>query len=193
MPKFSLKEKLNIDEIYSRFLGFNSQKRAMAIAGLVVAFLLIIVLPLSCASSKLSKLEKQIRNHEGDVAKIIEKIQEYQVLEKKVNRLNEGIKPEGSVKLTAIMDNLSSKTGVTIDSQSEKTGPADGNFKEQYVDVQVSKVTLSQLVELFYSIENYREVKMKVTTLKITPSWEDRKLLNAKFHIVTMVTAAKES
>ncbi len=95
---FSLKEKLNLDELYSNFSGFNSQQRAFAVGGVILALLIIVVLPISCASSKLTKMEKQIVNHESDVTKIVEKIAEYQVLEQQL-KLIEGQNKDANVKL----------------------------------------------------------------------------------------------
>ncbi len=77
--------------------------------------------------------------------------------------------------------------GIAVDSMKERENPGDDSYKEMLIEVRVSKTTLDQLVELLYNVESYRTAKLKVTSLKLRPRYEDKRLLDATFEAATIV------
>ena len=187
--KLSFLQKINFDEWLGKYMGLSDRDRKIALAGAIVALFIVVVLPIGCATSKLSKMEKQIQNHEIDMDKLKDKIQEFKQIEQKYKYFESRVQPRELVYLSSIMEELTTKVGLSTDKNSrENEAIVDDQYKMITMDVSLSKATLGQLVEFFHAIESYEKTKLKITNLKLKPAWEDKKFMNVNFTIAALVS-----
>ena len=188
--KYSLKERLKIDEIYETFIGLGQREQIMALVGAAVVVLLIIVIPISCASSKLGKMEKQIRDHEKNVSKVLEKITQYNHAQAKLDSVEKSIRPKSQVQLTTRLESLATQSGIgrSIDSLKEKPGTPGEDYEEVVVAVRMSKLTLSQIMEFLYGIESQKDLSLKINRMQIKSRYDNRSQFDVNFEVSTLVS-----
>lgn len=192
--KYSLKERLNIQELYNTFLGLGAREQILAGVGIGVLLILLIVIPISCASSRLGKLEEQIQNHEKDVSKVVQKIAEYNGIQNRLKNLEGNIRPKSQAQLTTRLETLATQSGIggNIDSLKENPGTPGENFEELVVAVRMSKLSLSQIVEFLYGIENQKDISLKVNRMQIRPRYDNRGQFDVNFEVSTLVSTQEE-
>lgn len=188
--KYSLAERLKLGELYDRFLGLAPREQIIAGVGAGLVVLLIIILPISCASSKLGKMQKQITDHEKNVSQVVEKITEYKTVQAKMDRVQKGIRPKNQVQLTTRLESLATQSGIgnNIDSLKEKPGTPGEDYEEVVVDVRMSKLSLSQVIEFLYGIESQKDLNLRVSRLQIRPRYDNRTQFDVNFEVSTMVS-----
>lgn len=188
--KYSFKDRLRLSELWDAFMGLGPREQIIAAAGAGIVILLFIIIPISCASSKLGSMQKQITNHQKDVSKIREKIAEYNVSKAKIERLEQTIKPKSEVQLTTRLETLATQSGIggNIDSLKEKPGTPGENYEEVVVEVRLSKLTLSQVIEFLYGIESQRDLSLKISRMQIRPRYDNRSQFDANFEVSTLVS-----
>ncbi len=191
--KYSLKERLNIEELYNTFVGFAPREQLLVAGGVVLALLLIIIIPVTCASSRLSKLEKQIENHEKNVSKVVAKIGEYNETKNRLKNVESKIRPKSQVQLRTRIESLATQSNISanIDSLKEKSNPGE-DFEELIVDVRMSKLSLGQIIEFIFGMENQADLSLQVRRLQLKPRYDNRQLFDADFEISTLVSKEGE-
>ncbi|HKY63241.1 MAG TPA: hypothetical protein VJR29_07460 [bacterium] len=191
--KYSLKERLNIEELYNTFLGLGPREQVLSAVGIGIVLLLLIVIPVACASSRLSKLEKQIDSHEKNVSKVVDKLGEYQQAQSKFKAVEGRIRPKSQVQLTTKLESLATQSGIgqNIDSLKEMPGTPGEDFEEVVVAVRLSRLPLSQLVEFLYGIESQNDLSLKIKRLQLKPRYDNRQQFDANFEVSTYVSTAQ--
>jgi type II secretory pathway component PulM len=192
--KYSLKERLNIEELYDTFMGLPQRQQMLAGGGIALVLLLLLVVPVTCAGSRLSKLEKQIESHEKNVSKVLSKIDEYNDLKGRLKNVEAKIRPKSQVQLRTKIETLATQSGITnnIDSLKEKSNPGE-DFEELIVDVRISKLSLSQILEFIYGMESQSDLSLKVNRLQLKPRYDNRQLFDADFEVSTYVSKEGET
>lgn len=185
--KGSLKEKLNVEELYSHFLGLDSQQRNAAIAGIVVVLLLLIIIPITCASSKLSQKEKKILNHSKNMDDLVSDLSEYQTVQNKMKQMESQWAARSKISLSSTLESLSAQSGLdkNIDSIKEQPPSAGDLLVENSADVRLSRVGLSQLLDYLYKVETYQQGALKVTKIQLKPRYDNRQLFDVSFTVTT--------
>jgi general secretion pathway protein M len=191
--KYSIVDRLRLGELWDSFIGLGPREQIMAGAGAAFVVLLLIVIPISCASSKLGGMEKQISSHEKDVAQIMDKITEYNQAQAKIDKLEKNIKPKSEVQLTTRLEALATRSGIggNIDSLKEKPGTPGEDYEELVVAVRVSKLSLNQVIEFLYGIESQKEIHMKISRLQLKPRYDNRGQFDVSFEVSTLVSTVQ--
>lgn len=189
--KYSLKERLKLDELYDTFLGLGQREQILAAAGVGLVALLLIILPISCASSKLGKMQKQITDHEKNVSKVLEKIAEYNQVRGRLDRVEKSIRPKSQVQLTTRLESLATQSGIggNIDSLKEKPGTPGEDFEEVVVDVRMSRLSLSQIIEFLYGVESQKDLALTINRMQIRPRYDNRTKFDVNFEVSTLVSS----
>ena len=189
MPKVSLKERLNLEEIYNQFLGLDPQQRILAVVGLAVVLLLIIIVPISCASSKLSKLEKNVTSHQKNMDDLMGKLKEYQSLQNRMKAVEAQWASRSNVSLSTTLENLSAQSGLDKNIDSIKEQPPAGSDKdileEHVAAVRVSRAPLTQAMDYLYKIESLPNAGLKIKKLQMKPRYDNRQLFDLSFEVST--------
>jgi hypothetical protein len=189
--KYSLKERLNLDDLYQTFLALAPRQQIFAGVGVGLVLLLMIVIPISCAASKLGKLQTQITGHEKSVRQVIEKITEYKNAQARVGAVEGTIKPRSEVQLTTRLESIATKSGIgaNIDSLKEKPGTPGEDFEELVVDVRMSKLSLSQVIEFLYGVESQKDLTLRINRMQMRPRYDNRQMFDVSFEVSTLVAA----
>jgi type II secretory pathway component PulM len=192
--KYSILERVNLSEAYNLLMGLNSRQQIMAIGGVVFLLLLIIMIPITCASSKLGKLQKQIDNHEKNVSQVIQKVAELQKAQAQFQKFQNKIRPKSQIQLTTKIETLATQSniGQNIDSLKEVSGTPGEDFEEVVVSVRLTKLPLGQLSEFLYDLEKQPDLPLSIKRLQIKPRFDNRQLFDAVFEVSTLALVEKE-
>ncbi len=185
--KSSLKEKLNLEELYNQFLGLDSQQRTLAMVGIGIVLLLLIIIPITCASSKLSEKEKKILNHSKNMDELVSKLQEYQKIESKMKQMESQWTARSKISLSTTLESLSAQSGLdkNIDTIKEQPPSAGDILEEHSADVRLSRVALSQIIDYLYKVESFQQGALKVSKLQLKPRYDNRQLFDVSFTVST--------
>lgn len=188
--KYSLKERLNISELYDTFLGLGPREQIFAAVGVGIVLILLVVIPISCASSHLGKMEKQIADHEKNVSKVVDKIAQFKNVQAKLDEIQKNIRPKSDVQLTTRLESLATQSGIgaNIDSLKENPGTPGEDFEEIVVAVRMSKLSLSQVIEFLYGIESQKDLRLKINRMQLKPRYDNRALFDVNFEVSTLVS-----
>jgi hypothetical protein len=104
------------------------------------------------------------------------------------------IRPKSQVQLRTKIETLATQSGITnnIDSLKEKSNPGE-DFEELIVDVRISKLSLSQILEFIYGMESQSDLSLKVNRLQLKPRYDNRQLFDADFEVSTYVSKEGET
>ena len=188
-----MKERLNVEEAYDTFMGMPQRQQLLVGGGIGIVLLLLIIIPVTCASSRLSKLEKQIESHEKNVSKVLTKINEYNDFKGRLKNVENSIRPKSQVQLRTRIEALATQSGITnnIDSLKEKSNPGE-DFEELVVDVRISKLSLPQIMEFIFGMENQTDLSLRIQRLQLKPRYDNRQLFDADFEVSTFVSKEGE-
>ncbi len=187
--KYSLKARLNLDEIYNIFLGFDSRERLFAISGVLLVLLIVVFVPLSCASSKISEKQSNILSHEKNMDELVAKLKDYQSSQARLKAVQSKWAGRSKISLSATLEDLSRQSGLDKNIDSIKESPPSGGDKEaleeNLASVRVTRAPLSQVLDFFYKIESFGQGGIKIKKLLIKPRYESRQLFDVTFDVST--------
>lgn len=167
----------------------DQQQRILALVGVAVVLLLIVVIPVSCASSKISKSQKNILNHEKNMDDLMAKLKEYQSVQGKMKTVENQWAGRAKVSLSTTLESLSAQSGLDKNIDAIKEQPPSGGDKdileEHVAAVRLSRVPLSQAVDYLYKIESMPQAGLKVKKLQIKPRYDNRQLFDLSFEVST--------
>ncbi len=165
---------------------FSQREKAIVIGGLVVLLLLFawfaLLTPYLNASKK---LERKIVAHQRNLTKVETLAGQISQLRKQLADVDS--RKKGKRPLFSLVENLTEQTGVREQLFSMRPQPAStqGKFRQQLVEIQLKKVTLSQLVKLLHAIE-YRSGGVQVKSMRVRPRFEDRSILDVNMVLMSL-------
>lgn len=186
--KYSLFKRFNLEDMYNAFLGMEQRQQVIFVAGLIFALIAIIVLPISCAGSKLAELNQQY--DKGDMLRedLMKNISLYQSLQRDLKGVKNKFTSKNAGSLTTIIESMANQAG--IGSQIDRLKPINLGTTEYYdeegVDASLSKVNIVQLVEFMNLIESYKEMPLKVSKFQVKPRFRNRDELSVTFQVSTI-------
>ncbi len=185
--KSSMKEKLNVEELYNQFLGLDQQQRTISIIGIAVVLLLLIIVPVTCASSKLSQKEKKILNHSKNMNDLVSELAEYQKAQNKMKQIEAQWASRAKISLSTTLESLSAQSGLdkNIDNIKEQAPSAGDILVENSADVRLSRVGLSQLMDYLYKVESFQQGALRISKLQMRPRYDNRQLFDVSFTVTS--------
>ena len=154
------------------------------------------MLPITCASSKLSALEVEAEagreGGENFSAKIAEYINQKALLadfKRQMDKATQG----GSI--SAVIEALATEAGIkdNIERLKPLSLATTDFYDEEGVDAVISKVSLDQIVDFLYRLENYREFPLKVKKFQLKPRYGGRDQFTATFQATTIKLKGDEN
>jgi len=178
---------LKIGNLYNTYLGMNSREQtiALVVAGVIAA--LVIIVPISLASNKISRLERDIGRGQKQVREIVREIDKYQDLRAELLGAEKKLAGGFDSSIATTMESLATKAGIGghIDSLKEKPTAASDILDEVTVDVRLKKVGLKDLITYLHSIEQNPTKLLRLRTLDIKPRYDNKNELNTSFSVST--------
>ena len=85
------------------------------------------------------------------------------------------------------MESLAEKSGIKdrIENIKERAATPSELFDEVAVDVRITKVTVPQLVDFLYNIEQHPQLFLKVKQIQVKRRYDNRQLLDVSFQAST--------
>lgn len=185
--KYAIFERFNIETLYNTFLGLQPREQlvALIVAGILIIF--IVVVPISLASGKLSTMERSITSGREQINDVVREIEAYNRERSQLSAIETQLKSGFDTSISTTLENLAAQAGVkeNVESLKEKPLVPSDVFDEASVDVRISKVSLSQLIDFLYKIEGEKTRVLRIKQLQIKPRYDNKKLLDAYFQVST--------
>lgn len=185
--KYSFLERLNIGSLYNTFLGLPPKQQTLAIVAVAVMLGFIVLLPISLASGKIGKMDKQLKKNREDMGNIVAEIEEYNSMRDKLKEIETSLESGFDTALSTTLESLAAKAEIKDNIESIKERPVVPSelFDESIVDVRISKVTLDQLINFIYSIEYDRTKILRVKELRMRTRFDNAQLFDVSFQVST--------
>lgn len=186
MGSFNLKQ-LKLEKIYNAYFGMSPREQTFALVGAAVVLILVVVLPVVVASSKISRLEKDVAQGKRQFRDVMRAIESYNGRKAELSRLQQSLAGGYDSSLSTTIESLAERNEMKdqIDSLKAKaTAPSD-LFEESAVDVRLRRVELKSLVDFLYAIESDPEKMLRIKALNIKPRYDNKKQLNVSLTVST--------
>ncbi len=186
--KYSLRGRFNFEDLYNAFLGLEQREQTILVIVSVVVFILLLVLPISCTSSKLGALRQEYSKTRKGTESLASKLRDYQSSKMTLEALKKKLNSSGGDSLTTILESLANDEGIgqNIDKLHPVNLETTDFYDELGVDAILSKVSLDQIVSYLYKIENDSRLPMRIKKLQMKPSYQNRQLLSVTFEVSTL-------
>lgn len=179
---------LNFEDLYNGFMGLEDRAQTLTVLGLVVVFLMLLVLPVTCASSKLGQMQEEFDKGKKSIEDLVKKVGDYELSRSKLQVLRKKFSTGANESMSTVMESLANEVG--IGSNVDRLRPVNLDTTEFYdevgVDATVSKITLDQAVQFIDKIEKNSKIPMRIKKLEIKPSYQNRQLLTVMMQVSTV-------
>lgn len=185
--RYSFFKRFNLETLTNTFLSLNPREQIFALAGAGAALLLIIGLPLSLASGRLSSLEEQIGEGNEKQMEINRRLEQYQQLKKKLERLEARVEQGFESTVSSTLTSLAGQAGIgdRIQNIRERGAAPSELFDEISVEVKLDKVTLPQLTDFLYKIEKDPKRILRINELRLKRRFDNKRLFDVQFQVST--------
>ncbi len=182
--RYSPLQHFSLENLFITFGDLTPQKKIVALVVVGLLVLLILFLPLSLFSGKVSSLQKEISNAQKGYSQVLEKIAQYEKTQRETEEIERRFsRPVGS--LNTRLETVAKQSGLTVDQLREKAPQETDYLEINSVEVKISNVSLMQLMELLYSLENDPTSPMRVRRIQIKPKFNNRQVLDVTFEVAT--------
>lgn len=179
--------RLKVGNLYNAYLGLTSREQTIALVVAGAVLVLAVFLPVTVASGKISRLEKDIQSGNKQIREVVREIDRYQEVQAELLASEKKLAGGFDSAIATTMESLASRAGIAdrIDSLKEKPTAASDILDEVTVDVRVKKVTLPDLIKYLQSIEQDPNKLLRLKQLEIKPRYDNKEELNASFSVST--------
>jgi general secretion pathway protein M len=185
--KYAVLERFNVETLYNTFLGLQPREQIMAMVVTGIVLILVIIMPISLANSRISKLEKDISTSREQINDVAREIGDYNSEKSRLNAVESQLRSGFDTSISTTIESLASQSGIkeNVESLKEKPLAPSDIFDEASVDVKIARITLEQLVDFLYKVEGEKGRVLRVKQLQTKPRYDNRKLLDASFQVST--------
>lgn len=178
---------IKISNLYNTYLGMNSREQTIALVVAAIVLALVIILPVTVASNRIGRLEKDIERGNKQVKEVVREIDRYQEARAQLIATEKLLAGGFDSSIATTMESLASKVGIAdrIDSLKEKPTAASDVLDEVTVDVRLKKVSLNDLIKYLQSIEQDPNKLLRLKKLEIKPRYDNKTQLDSSFSIST--------
>jgi general secretion pathway protein M len=180
-------ERFKLQNLYNTYIGLTPREQTMALIAAAAVLVLIIVLPVMVASGKISKLEKSIQDGNTQLKAVTREIDELNTAKTELAKVQSTLAGGFDASISTTLETLAGKAGIKdrIDSLKEKPAAASDLFDESSVDVRLKKVTLNELIDYLYSIEQNPDHLLRLRRLEVKPRYDNKKEFDVSFQVST--------
>lgn len=186
--KYTLRGRFNFEDLYNAFLGLEQREQTIAVIVSGLVLILLLVLPISCASSKLGNLQQEYSKSRKGVEDLAAKLRDYQSSKSTLDGLRKKWHASGGKSLTTVLESLANDEGIgqNIDKLRPVNLDTTDYYEEQGVDAILSKVSLDQILSYLYKIENDSRLPMRIKKIQMKPTYQNRSLFSVTFEVSTL-------
>jgi len=161
-------------------------QRVLIAAGAFFA-LMILYLGVDSVLQGYDKLEGKIVKKRVEVEKITRLREQYMVAHKQLTDIKKKLdQMEKGFSVLSFIEDLANKENIreNIGSMKPKKIPLNDDYDESIVELKMDNVSLSELIDFIYKIENSGHL-LKVKRLRIKTRYDNRDLLNVTLQVTT--------
>lgn len=180
-------KQLKLENVYNVYFGMSPREQTFALIGAAVVIVLVVVLPVFVASSRISRLEKDLDQGRRQFRDVVRAIDSYNETRTELARLQQTLAGGFDSSISTTIESIAEKNNMKdqIDSLKAKaTAPSD-LFEESAVDVRLRRVELKPLIDFLYAIENDPDKMLRIKTLNLKPRYDNKKQLDVTFTVST--------
>ncbi|MFH1652652.1 MAG: hypothetical protein ABIE74_01195 [Pseudomonadota bacterium] len=179
-------ERLSPANLYNSYLGMSAREQTFTLVAAAVILVLVIILPVTMAIGKLSSLNSEIDDGREKMSNIVGEIESYNKIQAQYDSLRKRLISNYGVSISTVLENMAEKAGIKdkIDSLKE-VGGKEADMEELSVDVRLRKVSLPELVNFLYEIENYKDANFRLKQLEVRTRYDNKQELNVSFTVST--------
>lgn len=186
--KYSPLQHFSIDNLYTAFSDLSPRNRLIALVAVGLSLGLILFLPLSLLSGKVHSLRAEISSAQEAFQQVQGKLSVYQKAKKDLEDLEKRYGGGGvGTSLTTRIEKLARQSGVNVDQLTEKAQQETDYLEISSVEVKISNVSLSQLLDFLYHVENHPSSPMRVRRIQIKPKMANRQGLDITCEVAAFV------
>jgi len=165
-----------------RDLFSNAQTRRNAVLYLLLSFLIILVIPLFIFERS---LKNSLDSHKQKYKELIALGSDYRSLKEKVDSSQNKAAVSGNTGVAKTVNDIAASLGIKRKIKSIKgvsSRQLKGNISEETIEVYIEKVTMNELLNLFYKIET-APVVLSIKKTNIKKSFEKPDLLDVTLNL----------
>ncbi len=190
--RYSPLTKPSFENIYHAFTGLNPRDQLIAMIVGAVVLVIVVILPLSVVSGKVSSLKTGISKSQAKLNDVLNKVEEYKAVQTEIRTLEKKY-GRGVSSMTSTIETMARNVGLAgaIQGLKEKPQIPGDQFVELPVELKLKNTTLKALVELMYKIETYPNALLRIKNLYIKPRFSNRAFLEVTMDIANIKLKAE--
>lgn len=173
--------------LYNAYLAMTPREQTLALITAIVVFVMVIVLPVTVATNRIGRLENKVEGGKKQLKEIMHAIESYDQKRAQLAQMQQLFASGFDSALSTTIESQADTNGIKdkIDSLKEKAAAPSDIFDEASVDVRLRKITLQQLVDFLYALENHPEKVLRLKQLSIKTRYDNKQQLDASFTVST--------
>lgn len=182
--KYSPLQHFSMENVLTAFGDQPPRNKLFSVIIIAVIVALILFLPLSLFSGKVSSLHKEITNAQKSYGQVANKLSEYARVKGDLAELDRQF-GRSAGPLTGRIDAMAKQAGLTVDQLTEKPAQETDYLEVNSVEMKLSNVSLSQLMEFLYNLENDQSAPMRIRRIQIKPKFNNRQAMDVSCEVAT--------
>lgn len=187
----SIRQKIQelIEKSREKFYSLTSterDRRALLLGGSAIV-IIVIYLVFHSYSSGTDHLQKRSAQLEKELREVIVLKAEYEDSNKKIVELSSKIKKENEALISVVekilLNEKLDRTNFSIRDVNSRTNSNEDFYEEKSVDVELNKISLSNLVDILYKLQN--KPSLKVSNVSISAKLGKSDSINVKLRVST--------
>jgi type II secretory pathway component PulM len=187
----SIRQKIQelIEKSREKFYSLTSterDRRALLLGGSAIV-IIVIYLVFHSYSSGMDHLQKRSAQLEKELREVKVLKAEYEDLNKKIVELSSKIKKENEALISVVekilLNEKLDRTNFSIRDVNSRTNSNEDFYEEKSVDVELNKISLSNLVDILYKLQN--KPSLKVSNVSISTKLGKSDSINVKLRVST--------
>jgi Sec-independent protein translocase protein TatA len=153
----------------------------------VAVVVLIIVLPVWAASSRITKLEQDVGQSSRQFRDVVRAIESYNRRKAELTGLQQSMASGFDASPATTIESIADKNGMKeqIDSLKARAAPPSEFFEESSVDVRLKRVKLGPLIDFLTAVENDPEKMLRIKALDIKSRYDNKQDLDVSLTVST--------
>lgn len=184
--KYSPLQHMSLDNLFTAFGELSPRNKAIALGATAALLLLILFLPLSLLSGKVKGLKKEIQTAQKGYSQVVDRIAEYQRIQGEIEELEKRFGGSGGA-LTSRIEAIARESGIAVDQMREKPPQETDYLEITSIEVKLSNISISQLMEFLFNLENDRASPMRLRRIQVKPKSNNRQLLDVSCEVATFI------
>ena len=187
----SIRQKIQelIEKSRAKFYSLTSterDRRALLLGGSAIV-IIVIYLVFHSYSSGTDHLQKRSAQLEKELREVIVLKAEYEDSNKKIVELSSKIKKENEALISVVekilLNEKLERTNFSIRDVNARTNSDEDFYEEKSVDVELNNISLSNLVDILYKLQN--KPSLKVSNVSISTKLGKSDSINVKLRVST--------